>query len=145
MAEERAQRDAHAVDEVLPVGRMAAFALQHVLSMYAGIIAVPMILATAIRLPQEELVYVINASFFMCGVATLIQTLGFWRFGVRLPIVQGTIFAAVTPMILIGGEYGLRGIYWSVLVAGLLTVLAARASAGCSCCSRPWSQARSSP
>ena len=90
MAEERAQGDAHAVDEVLPVGRMAAFGLQHVLSMYAGIIAVPLILATAIRLPQEELVYVINASFFMCGVATLIQTLGFWRFGVRLPIVQGT-------------------------------------------------------
>jgi len=70
-------------------------------------------------------VYVINASFFMCGVATLIQTVGFWRFGVRLPIVQGTTFAAVTPMILIGGEYGLRGIYGSVLVAGLLTVLAA--------------------
>jgi NCS2 family nucleobase:cation symporter-2 len=75
MAEERAQRDAHAVDEVLPVGRMMAFALQHVLSMYAGIIAVPLILATAIRLPQEELVYVINASFFMCGVAAGIQTL----------------------------------------------------------------------
>jgi uric acid transporter len=125
MAEERAQGDAHAVDEVLPVGRMAAFGLQHVLSMYAGIIAVPLILATAIRLPQEELVYVINASFFMCGVATVIQTLGFWRFGVRLPIVQGTIFAVVTPMILIGREYGARGIYGSVLVAGLLTVLAA--------------------
>ena len=75
MAEERAQRDAHPVDEVLPVGRMMAFALQHVLSMYAGIIAVPLILATAIRLPQEELVYVINASFFMCGVAAGIQTL----------------------------------------------------------------------
>ena len=43
MAEERAQRDAHAVDEVLPVGRMAAFGLQHVLSMYAGIIAVPLL------------------------------------------------------------------------------------------------------
>ena len=116
---------AHPVDEVLPVGRMAAFGLQHVLSMYAGIIAVPLILASAIKLPEEELVYVISASFFMCGVATLIQTLGFWRFGVRLPIVQGTTFAAVTPMILIGGEYGLRGIYGSVLVAGLLTVLVA--------------------
>jgi uric acid transporter len=126
MSEEaRAGRGAHAVDEVLPVGRMAAFGLQHVLSMYAGIIAVPLILASAIGLPQEELVYVINASFFMCGVATLIQTVGFWKFGVRLPIVQGTTFAAVTPMILIGGEYGLRGIYGSVLVAGLLTVLAA--------------------
>ncbi|MGH3147005.1 MAG: solute carrier family 23 protein, partial [Rubrobacter sp.] len=118
-------RSTHPVDEVLPVGRMAVFGLQHVLSMYAGIIAVPLILANALGLPQEQLVYVINASFFMCGVATLIQTIGFWKFGVRLPIVQGTTFAAVTPMILIGGDYGLRGIYGSVIVAGLLTVLAA--------------------
>ena len=78
MSEERAQGDSHAVDEVLPVGRMAAFGLQHVLSMYAGIVAVPLILATAIRLPQEELVYVINASFFMCGVATLTRRSPGW-------------------------------------------------------------------
>lgn len=115
----------HPVDEVLPVGRMAAFGLQHVMTMYAGIIAVPLIVATALKLPPEQLVYIINASFFMCGVATLIQTIGFWKFGVRLPIVQGTTFASVTPMILIGGEYGLQGVYGSVIVAGILTVLAA--------------------
>ena len=88
-------------------------------------IAVPLILATAIGLPQQQIVYVINASFLMCGVATLIQTLGFWKFGVRLPIVQGTTFASVTPMILIGQAYGLQGIYCSIIVVGLLTVLAA--------------------
>lgn len=115
----------HPVDEVLPAGKMAAFGLQHVMTMYAGIIAVPLIVATALELPPGDLVYIINASFFMCGVATLIQTIGFWKFGVRLPIVQGTTFAAVTPMILIGGEYGLRGVYGSVIVAGILTVLAA--------------------
>ena len=115
----------HPVDEVLPPGRMAAYGLQHVLAMYAGVIAVPLILATAIGLPQQQIVYVINASFLMCGVATLIQTLGFWKFGVRLPIVQGTTFASVTPMILIGQAYGLQGIYGSIIVAGLITVLAA--------------------
>ncbi|CAA9473981.1 MAG: Xanthine-uracil permease [uncultured Rubrobacteraceae bacterium] len=127
MVEERVERPGgvHPVDEVLPAGRMAAFGLQHVMTMYAGIIAVPLIVATALELPPEQLVYIINASFLMCGVATLIQTIGFWKFGVRLPIVQGTTFAAVTPMILIGSEYGLRGVYGSVIVAGLLTVLAA--------------------
>ena len=113
------------MDEVLPPGRMAAYGLQHVLAMYAGVIAVPLILATAIGLPQQQIVYVINVSFLMCGVATLIQTLGFWKFGVRLPIVQGTTFASVTPMILIGQAYGLQGIYGSIIVVGLLTVLAA--------------------
>ncbi len=123
--ETRAGRGVHPVDEVLPVGRMAAFGLQHVMTMYAGIIAVPLIVATALELPPEQLVYIINASFFMCGVATLIQCIGFPYFGAKLPIVQGTTFAAVTPMILIGSEYGLRGVYGSVIVAGLLTVVAA--------------------
>jgi xanthine/uracil permease len=82
MAEARTEdrgagRSVDPVDEVLPVGRMAAFGLQHVMTMYAGIIAVPLIVATAIGLPPEQLVYIINASFFMCGVATLIQAIGF--------------------------------------------------------------------
>ncbi len=119
------ERGIHPVDEVLPAGRMAAFGLQHVMTMYAGIIAVPLIVATALDLPPDQIVYIINASFFMCGVATLIQAVGVWKFGSRLPIVQGTSFAAVTPMIIIGGEYGLQGIYGSVIVAGLLTVVAA--------------------
>ena len=69
------------MDQVLPPGRLVAFGLQHVLSMYAGIIAVPLILATAIKLPPDRLIYIVSASFFMCGAATLIQTLGFWKFG----------------------------------------------------------------
>lgn len=128
MAEERgAERNSgtHPVDEVLPAGRMAAFGLQHVLAMYAGIVAVPLVLASAIGLPQDQVVYIISASFFMCGVATLIQAIGFWKFGAKVPIVQGTTFASVTPMILIGQSYGLPGIYGSIIVAGLLTVLVA--------------------
>ncbi|MDV6373262.1 nucleobase:cation symporter-2 family protein [Deinococcus arenicola] len=115
----------HPVDEVLPVQNMIAFGLQHVLSMYAGIVAVPLILATALGLEGEALVRIIGASFFMCGVATLIQTIGFKGFGARLPIVQGTTFAAVATMIAIGKAYGLPGIYGAVIAGGILTVLLA--------------------
>ncbi|MBB5234750.1 NCS2 family nucleobase:cation symporter-2 [Deinococcus budaensis] len=115
----------HPVDEVPPAGRMVAFGLQHVLSMYAGIIAVPLVLASAIGLPPDQVVRIVNASFFMCGVATLIQTIGFPGFGAKLPIVQGTTFAALASMILIGRDYGLPGIYGAVIVAGLFTVLLA--------------------
>jgi uric acid transporter len=126
MVEERNEgRRVHPVDEVLPVGSMAAFGLQHVLAMYAGIIAVPIILATAIGLPEEQLVYIINASFLCCGIATLVQTIGFWKVGVRLPIIMGTTFAAATPMVQIGNTYGLQAIYGAVIVAGIFTFLAA--------------------
>jgi uracil-xanthine permease len=113
----------HPVDEILPTGRLAILGFQHVLAMYAGAVAVPLILTNAIGLPEEQLVYLINADLFTCGVATLIQTVGFWKIGFRLPIIQGVTFAAVTPMILIGQAGGLTAIYGSVIVAGIVTVL----------------------
>lgn len=114
---------AHPVDEFLPIGQLFTYGLQHVLAMYAGAVAVPLIIANGLGLSREQLIYLINADLFTCGVATLIQTLGVWNMGARIPIVQGVTFAAVTPMILIGKSHGLTGIYGSVIVAGIITFL----------------------
>ena len=84
-----AERGVHPVDEVLPPGRLEVLGFQHVLAMYAVALAVPLILAAAIGLPEEDLVYLINADLFTCVVATLIQAVGFWKVGMRLPITQG--------------------------------------------------------
>jgi xanthine permease len=115
----------HPVDERPPAGPLLLYGLQHVLCMYAGAVAVPLILAQALALPREALVALINADLFCCGLATLLQTLGVGPFGIRLPVVQGVTFAAVTPMILIGQRAGLPAIYGAVIVSGLLTVLVA--------------------
>lgn len=116
----------HPVDEIPPKRQLAAFGLQHVLAMYAGAVAVPLIVGGAMRLPPADLAYLITADLLVCGIATLIQCIGFWRFGVRLPIMQGCTFAAVSPMVLIGTTGGgLPAIYGSVIVAGLAIVLLA--------------------
>ncbi|MEV6113935.1 nucleobase:cation symporter-2 family protein [Streptomyces sp. NPDC052109] len=118
--------DVHPVDEVPPVRQLAALGLQHVLAMYAGAVAVPLIVGGAMRLTPAALAYLITADLLVCGVATLIQCVGFWRFGVRLPIMQGCTFAAVSPMVLIGTTGGgLPAIYGSVIVAGLAIMLLA--------------------
>lgn len=117
------RKPSHPVDEVLPLNQLFLYGLQHVLAMYAGAVAVPLILANALGLPKEQLIYLINADLFTCGVATLIQTLGFWKMGIKIPVIQGVTFAAVTPMILIGKAHGLTGIYGSVMIAGLITFL----------------------
>ncbi len=109
------------MDEVPPAGQLAVYGFQHVLAMYAGAVAVPLILAGAIGFPEDQLVYLINADHFTCGVATLIQTVGIWFLGLGLPLIQGVTFASVTPMILIWDVYGLQGIYGGVIVAGVLT------------------------
>src|SRR5215218_7389084 len=129
-APSRAAQSIHPVDEVLPPGRLFVYGLQHVLAFYAGAVIVPILLAAAIGLEGDDLVYLIQADLFTCGVASIIQSVGFWKVGVRLPLLQGVTFTAVAPMISIGkaqggGVDGLLAIYGAVIVAGAVTLLAA--------------------
>lgn len=123
---ERPRRSRHPVDEVLPAPRLFVYGFQHVLAFYAGAVIVPILLAGAIHLSTEELIHLINADLFTCGIASIIQSIGFWKVGVRLPLLQGVTFTAVSPMIAIGlaaggGTEGLLVIYGAVIVAGLFT------------------------
>ncbi|HEY5248500.1 MAG TPA: solute carrier family 23 protein, partial [Dermatophilaceae bacterium] len=116
----------HPVDEVLPAPKLALYGLQHVLAFYAGAVIVPILLASAIGLNTQQLIHLINADLFTCGIASIIQSVGFWKIGVKLPLLQGVTFTAVSPMIAIGlaaggGTEGLQMIYGSVIVAGLFT------------------------
>lgn len=78
----------HPVDQKLPWGRTLVYAFQHVLAMYAGAVAVPLVLAGAVHLTTEELIYLINADLFTCGIATIVQALSIRNFiGSKLPIV----------------------------------------------------------
>ena len=122
---EETKRSLHPVDEMLPPTQLFAYGLQHVLAMYAGAVAVPIIVAQAMHLSAEQLIHLINADLFTCGIATLIQTLGFWKVGARIPMIQGVTFASVTPMIVIGTQGGMTAIYGAIIVAGLFTFLIA--------------------
>ena len=51
----------HPVDQVLPFGQMFVYGLQHVLSMYAGVVAVPLIVGTALKLSGPEITYLVSA------------------------------------------------------------------------------------
>jgi uric acid transporter len=131
-AKENPPGERHPVDEVLPAGQMFVYGLQHVMSMYAGVVAVPLIVGTAMGLPFGELAYLLTAALLVSGLATLLQTLGVWRIGARQPLVQGTSFAAVASMLAIGkgaggGAAGLTAIYGAVIVAGVVGFLLAPA------------------
>ena len=120
---------AHPVDEKLPTGRLAALGLQHVLVMYAGAVAVPLIVGRALKLSPEQVALLISADLFCCGLVTLIQSLGFGRwFGVRLPVMMGVTFAAVGPMVAMananGGVEGARAIFGAI-GAGIISILIA--------------------
>jgi len=93
--------------------------------MYAGAVAVPIIIAQAMHLPVEDLIRLITADLFTCGIATLIQTLGFGNIGGRIPMIQGVTFASVGPMAMIGAQHGMTAIYGAIIIAGIFTFLVA--------------------
>ena len=66
----------HPVDQRLPSGKLAALGLQHVLVMYAGAVAVPLIVGRALKLSPDEVALLISADLFCCGLVTLIQSWG---------------------------------------------------------------------
>ena len=80
----------HPVDERLPTGKLTALGLQHVLVMYAGAVAVPLIIGRALKLSPEQVTMLIQADLFCCGLVTLIQAFGATQwFGIKLPVMPG--------------------------------------------------------
>lgn len=120
----------HPVDEKLPPVRLTALGLQHVLVMYAGAIAVPLIVGRALKLTPEQVALLISADLFACGIVTLIQSLGFTKwFGIKLPVMMGVTFAAVGPMVAFAnampGVDGARAIFGAIIGAGIVSMLIA--------------------
>ncbi len=120
----------HPVDEKLPTGRLAALGIQHVLVMYAGAVAVPLIVGRALKLSPEQVAMLISADLFCCGLVTLIQSLGVTRwFGIKLPVMMGVTFAAVGPMVAFAnampGVDGARAIFGAIIGAGIISMVIA--------------------
>lgn len=128
--ETSASTGVHPVDERLPAGKLTALGLQHVLVMYAGAVAVPLIVGRALKLSPHEVALLISADLFCCGIATLIQAMGATQwFGIRLPVMMGVTFASVAPMVAIsnanGGHAGAQLLFGSIIGAGIISILIA--------------------
>ncbi|HEV2502761.1 MAG TPA: nucleobase:cation symporter-2 family protein [Mesorhizobium sp.] len=111
-------------DEQLGLFANLAYGFQHVLTMYGGIVAVPLIVGQAAGLSPNEIGLLITASLFAGGLATILQTLGVPFFGCRLPLVQGVSFAGVATMTaIVTGGGGLPQVFGAVIVASLIGLL----------------------
>ena len=122
--------ETHPVDERLPTGKLAALGLQHVLVMYAGAVAVPLIVGRALKLSPDQVAMLISADLFCCGIVTLIQSLGATQwFGIKLPVMMGVTFASVAPMVAMAnsnpGVAGAGLIFGSIIGAGVISIVIA--------------------
>src|SRR5579875_222390 len=130
-ARTRRSADVHPVNEVLPVHKLAIFGLQHLFIMYAGAVAVPLIVGPAIGLKSSDIAILVSADLMVSGIATIIQSAGISKLlGVRLPVVAGATFTVLNPMIIIANQYGgvngLPYVYGAMLVSGVFGLAIAK-------------------
>lgn len=99
--------------------------VQHLLAMYSGAVAVPLLIGAALKFNQSQLTYLVSVDIFMCGVATCLQL---WRnryFGIGLPVMLGCAIQAVAPLESIGTKFSWATMYGAIIVAGIFVFVIA--------------------
>ncbi|WP_459202375.1 uracil-xanthine permease family protein [Methanococcus sp. CF] len=89
---------------------------QHVLAMFGATVTVPLVVGYAIGLSLSEIAFLIQAVLLAMGIATLLQTYA----GSRFPIVQGSSFAFIPGLIVIGSSMGLAAVEGALIVGGVI-------------------------
>ncbi|MEV6558568.1 nucleobase:cation symporter-2 family protein [Nocardia sp. NPDC051756] len=109
------------VDTVPPLRHLIPLAVQHVIVAYSGMVTLPLVIGLGIGLSPAQITTLVTANVFVSGLATLLQTLGLFNVGVKLPIVMGSTFTGIAPAIIVGTSAGLPAVFGATIVVGLLT------------------------
>lgn len=89
----------------LPIAILAG--AQHVLTLFGATTLVPLIFGPAMGMDSAQIAAFIGCVYFAMGIATLIQTHP--KLGSGLPIVQGSSFSFIPPIMTITGMFSAQG------------------------------------
>ncbi|MNF62401.1 Uric acid transporter UacT [compost metagenome] len=107
------------VDERLPWRQLLIFGAQHVLVMAASPVASVFLMATALGFSSELTLQLLSATFLICGLGTLIQSLGLRGCGARLPFIMLPGGAPIMLFILIAQQNGVATASGAVILTGV--------------------------
>jgi NCS2 family nucleobase:cation symporter-2 len=107
----------YGIENKPPLGEAIPLGIQHVLAMFLGNVAPPLILAGAVGSVTGQTTFLVQMALIVAGVGTIIQAFPVGPVGARLPIVMGTSFAFLGPMIGIGNQFGIAAVFGAALVA----------------------------
>ncbi|ALC89227.1 uracil-xanthine permease [Bacillus sp. FJAT-18017] len=108
------------IEEKPPIPSLFLFGIQHVLALFSGLVAVPLIVGAALNLPSDQITILVQGSLLTSGIGTLIQCLGLWKIGAKLPICMGSAFVFIAPSISVGSQYGIQAIMGAAMVCGVI-------------------------
>lgn len=124
--EETQEQMLYQIDDKPPLGVSIVLALQHILAAFAGIIAVPLVVAGALNLSVEETSMMVSASIFVAGVTTVLQSKGLGSIGSRVSGMMGTDFTFANPAISVGSRFGIAGIVGATIAGSLVEIVLSR-------------------
>ena len=87
----------------------ALFGVQHVLVMFTGMIAAPLVIGQLLDLPPELHTNMLTGVMLGCGIGTTVSALGFGFVGARLPIVLGTHSVYIVAVVAMAKASSLAG------------------------------------
>lgn len=119
------QSDLHPVDRYKPVSGLVLFGLQHLLVMAAAPISTVFLLVRVLNLPEDMASSLMTSIFVFSGIGTLLQSLGRFGFGVRLPFVMLPGGASTILFLTIALHYNLQVAAGAVIITAIFYVLMA--------------------
>jgi uracil-xanthine permease len=98
----------------------ALFGVQHVLVMFTGMIAAPLVIGQLLDLPPELRTNMLTGVMLGCGIGTTVSALGFGFVGARLPIVLGTHSVYIVAVVAMANASSLAGASTAMMLGGLI-------------------------
>ncbi|EMA05516.1 nucleobase:cation symporter-2, NCS2 family [Haloarcula vallismortis] len=111
------------IEDKPPLGKAIPLGIQHVLAMFLGNVAPPLILAGAVGSVTGETTFLVQMALIVAGIATIVQAYPVGPVGARLPVVMGTSFAFLGPLIGIGNQFGIAAVFGASLLAAPVEVI----------------------
>jgi xanthine/uracil permease len=102
----------YAIEDSPPFGEAVFLGIQHYLTMFGATVLIPLLLASAMKMPPRDTAILISTIFLCSGITTWLQS----TIGNRLPVIQGGSFSFLPPaFVIIGATVG-KGMGYEIAI-----------------------------
>ncbi|MBF6978301.1 purine permease [Aerococcaceae bacterium zg-BR22] len=116
----------YSINDKPPMGVTIVLALQHILAAFAGIVAVPLVVCSALGFDAQQTSLMVSATIFASGITTVLQSKGLGPIGSRVSGMMGTDFTFVNPSISVGARLGVAGIVGATILGSFVEIILSR-------------------
>lgn len=113
----------YGIDDTPSISTQILLGFQNIFAAFGGIIAVPLVISSALGFDGAVATAVLSASILAAGIATIIQSKGIGPIGSKMPCIMGTDFTFVAPAIAIGSVAGLPAIIGATILGAIVEVI----------------------